>query len=93
VDFTTIEVGTRSGLVICHLLFVEECLERMIFFGERALQVAVAGFLSHFHPERNYQGLGNRLIEPGEEVGRAAGDVECRRRLGGIRRYYYHQAA
>ena len=52
----------------------EECLERMIFFGERSLQIAVAEFLSHFHAERNHQGLGNRLIEPGEEVGRTAGD-------------------
>jgi len=43
--------------------------------------------------ERNHQGLGNRLIEPGEEVGRTAGDVACRERLGGILRYYYRQAA
>lgn len=37
----------------------EECLERIIFFGERSLQVTVAEFLSHFHAERNHQGLGN----------------------------------
>jgi putative transposase len=71
----------------------EECLERMIFFGERSLQVALAEFLSHFHAERNHQGLGNRLIEPGEKVGRTAGAVACRERLGGILRYYYRQAA
>jgi transposase InsO family protein len=71
----------------------EECLERMIFFGERSLQVAVAEFLSHFHKERNHQGLGNRLIEPGEEVGRTTGDVAFRERLGGMLRYYYRQAA
>jgi transposase InsO family protein len=47
----------------------EECLERMVFFGERSLQVAVAEFLSHFHAERDHQGRDNRLIEPGEEVG------------------------
>jgi transposase InsO family protein len=71
----------------------EECLERVIFFGERSLQVAVAEFLSHFHAERNHQGLGNRLIEPGKEVGRTAGDVACRERMGGMLRYYYRQAA
>ena len=71
----------------------EECLERMVFFGERSLQVAAAEFLSHFHEERNHQGLGNRLIEPGEQVGRTAGDVACRKRLGGMLRYYYRQAA
>ena len=71
----------------------EECLERMIFFRESSLQVAVAEFLSHFHAERNHQGLGNRLIEPGEEVGITAGDVACRERLGGMLRYYYRKAA
>ncbi len=71
----------------------EECLERMIFFGERSLQVAVAEFLSHFHAERNHQGLDNRLIEPGEEVGRTTGEVACRERLGGMLRYYYRKAA
>jgi transposase InsO family protein len=71
----------------------EECLERMIFFGERSLQVAIAEFLGHFHTERNHQGLGNRLIEPGEEVGRTAGNLACRERLGGMLRYYYRRAA
>jgi len=66
----------------------EECLHRMTFFGERSLQVAAAEFLSHFHTERNHQGLGSRLIEPGVEVGRTAGDVACRERLGGPLRYY-----
>jgi len=71
----------------------EECGHRMIFFAERSLQVAVAEFLSHFHTERNHQGLGNRLIEPGVEAGRTAGDVACRERPGGMLRYCYRQAA
>jgi putative transposase len=71
----------------------EECLERMVFFGERSLQFATAEFLSHFHAERNHQGLDNRLIEPGEEVGRTTGDVSCRERLGGLLRYYHRKAA
>jgi putative transposase len=70
-----------------------ESLERMIFVGERSLQVAVAEFLSHFHAERNHQGLDNRLTEPGEELGRTAGDVACRERLGGMLRYCYRPAA
>jgi len=65
----------------------------MIFFRESSLQVAVAEFLSDFHAERNHQGLGNRLIEPGEEVGVTAGDVACRERAGGMLRYYYRKAA
>ena len=71
----------------------DECLHRMIFFGENALQTAVVAFLGHYHAERNHQGLGNRLIEPGEEVGRTAGEVVCRERLGGMLRYYHRKAA
>ena len=37
--------------------------------------------------------LGNRLIDAGAEVGRRAGAVHCRERLGGILRYYYRPAA
>jgi putative transposase len=55
----------------------EECLERMNSFGERSLQVAVTEFPSHFHDERNHQGLENRLIDPGQQVGRTPGGVVC----------------
>ena len=71
----------------------EECLDRVIFFGETSLRRAVQEFVRHYHGERNHQGLGNQLIEAGEEVGRCAGEVECRERLGGILRYYYREAA
>ncbi len=46
-----------------------------------------------YHRERNHQGLGNRLIDPGEEVGVTKGSIACRQRLGGLLRYYYRQAA
>ena len=68
-------------------------LDRMIFFGERSLRKAVAQFLLHYHGERNHQGLDNMLIEPGEEVGHAEGDIQCRDRLGGLLRYYHRWAA
>jgi putative transposase len=71
----------------------EECLERMIFFGNESLRQAVHQFPEHYHAERNHQGLGNRLINAGTEVGRRAGAVHCRERLGGILRYYYRPAA
>jgi hypothetical protein len=58
----------------------------MIFFRERSLQIAVAEFLGHSHAERNHQGLGNRLIETGEGVGRTTGEVACRERVGGMLR-------
>jgi transposase InsO family protein len=71
----------------------EECLERMIFFGEDALQSAATCFLEHYHAERSHQGLGNRLIEPAEEAGRTTGKIVCRQRMGGLLRYYYREAA
>jgi len=70
-----------------------ECLHRLILFGERPLSAAVVASLAHYHVERNHQAFDNRLIDPGEEVGRTAGQVECRERLGGILRYYHREAA
>jgi transposase len=34
----------------------EECLERLILFGEESLRNAVSEFLAHFHLERSHQG-------------------------------------
>ncbi len=71
----------------------ESCLNRMIFFGESSLRNAINEFLTHYHHERNHQGLGKRLIDPGEKVGVTEGAIACRQRLGGLLRYYYRQAA
>lgn len=76
-----------------HLSIKSECLERMIFFGEKSLRRAVNAYLDHYHEERNHQGLDNMIIDPGDEVGRREGDVQCRERLGGLLRYYYRDAA
>ena len=70
-----------------------ECLNRMIFFGERSLQKAVNEYLGHYHRERNHQGLEKHLIISGEEVGRTIGKIRCRERLGGMLRYCYRDAA
>ena len=70
-----------------------ECLDRMIFFGEESLRRALKQFSEHYHHERNHQGLGNELIEPEEEIGRSAGEIRCRERMGGLLRYYYREAA
>ena len=71
----------------------ETCLDRMIFFGEDSLRRAINEFVEFYHHERNHQGLGNRLIDPREEIGATDGSVACRERLGGLLRYYYRQAA
>jgi putative transposase len=76
-----------------HRSLKEECLNRMIFFGEESLRKAINTSLEHFHTERNHQGIANRLIEPGEEVGLHDGKILCCERLGGMLRYYYREAA
>jgi putative transposase len=68
-------------------------LSRACAINRFSLKAAVAGFLAHYHAERNHQGLGNKLIAAGEEVGSAAGEVACYERFGGMLRYYYYQKA
>ena len=69
----------------------EECLDRLIFFGERRLLRTLDAFVAHYHRERNHQGLGNELITPAAAVAGGT-QVRCRDRLGGLLRYY-HRAA
>jgi hypothetical protein len=57
------------------------------------LERALKQFVAHYHLERNHQGMENRIIDPGAEVGREIGEVQCRDRLGGMLRYYYREAA
>ena len=71
----------------------EECLSRLIFFGEKSLRRAVTSYLEHYHAERNHQGLDNQIIQPGDEVGAVAGKIERCERLGGLLNYYYRDAA
>jgi putative transposase len=71
----------------------EECLERLILFGEESLRNAVSEFLAHFHSERNHQGRNNQLIQPEAVAAGLQGEVDCRNRLGGMLRYYCRKAA
>jgi putative transposase len=71
----------------------EECLDRLILFGEESLRNAVSEFLAHYGTERNHQGLQNQLIQPGVEANISQGKIECRNRLGGMLRYYHRKAA
>jgi hypothetical protein len=42
----------------------EECLSKVILFGERLLRRTLSNYLDHFHAERNHQGKGNVLLFP-----------------------------
>ena len=71
----------------------EECLSKLILFGERSLRRALTEYVAHFHAERNHQGKGNVLLFPPVAVRHRAGTVRCRERLGGLLRYYDRDAA
>jgi transposase InsO family protein len=72
----------------------EECLSRLILFGEVSLRHALTQYVEHFHHERNHQGKGNVLLFPGVSQGRVCqGPMRCRQRLGGLLKYYYGDAA
>ena len=71
----------------------EECLSKLILFGEKSLQRVVSNFLEHYHQERNHQGKDNLLLFPvsvPEACSRGA--ISCRERLGGLLKYYSRAA-
>jgi hypothetical protein len=70
-----------------------ECLDRLIFLGERSLRRAVSEYVQHYRSERNHQGIENKLITPEFLQTPVDGDILCRERLGGMLRYYHRDAA
>jgi len=67
----------------------EECLGRMIFFGEASLRRALREYVEHFNHERPHQGIGNRVVDRAARprstsLRLAAGHG----RLGGLLRHY-----
>ena len=71
----------------------EECLSKVILFGERSLRRVLNDYVDHFHAERNHQGKGNVLLFPRATERHREGPVRCRERVGGLLRYYHREAA
>ena len=71
----------------------EECLSKVILFGERSLRRALSEYVEHYHAERNHQGKDNVLLFPRDTDVHREGPVQCRERLGGLLRYYHQEAA
>src|SRR5438094_8387569 len=69
----------------------EECLCKVILFGERSLRRALSEYVEHFHAERNHQGKGNVLLFPRIADTRRDGPVQCRERLSGLLRSYHQE--
>jgi putative transposase len=74
----------------------EECLSKLILFGEASLRRALTQFQEHYHSERNHQGKGNVLLFPcADELPKKTSGpaIECRERLGSLLKYYHQRAA
>jgi len=71
----------------------EECLSKLIFFGEGSLRRALHHYQTHFYEERNHQGKNNMLLFPASTQTGDTGTVQCRERLGGLLKYYERGAA
>ena len=72
----------------------QECLSKVILFGDGPLSRVLAEYSRHYHSERNHQGKGNRLLFPEVSVKRSlqCPSIECRQRLGGLLKYYQRAA-
>jgi len=73
----------------------DECLSKLIFFGEASLRHALRNYLTHYHGERNHQGKDNVVLFPtlATDTNTVNGPVACRERLGGLLKYYHREAA
>jgi transposase InsO family protein len=71
----------------------QECLRKLVLFGEGSLRRALGEYLAHFHGERNHQGKGNVLLFP-ERASTNFDSPEITRtpRLGGLLNYYKRAA-
>ena len=78
-----------------HRSVQEECLSKLILFGERSLRHALREYVSHFHAERNHQGKDNVVLFPAaaDRIGEKDGPIRTRERLGGLLRFHYREAA
>ncbi len=68
----------------------EECVDRVVLFGEESLRRCVREYVKHYHEERNHQGRENRILLPREadRIGATRGAVRRRERLGGLLGFY-----
>jgi putative transposase len=78
-----------------HRSVKEECLSKMILFGEGSLRKCLENQVVHYHGERNHQGKGKAILlpAPADRIGERQGSLQVRERLGGLLRFYYRAAA
>ena len=74
----------------------EECLSRLILFGEDSLRRALTQYSERYHQKPNHQSKANQLLFPSPrrpDQRRPQGAIRCRERLGGLLKYYERRAS
>ena len=66
--------------------------QKLVPLSDRHLRHVVSEFIRHYNAERNHQGAGNRLLQPGIAAN-SGGPIRRRTRIGGILSFYYREAA
>ena len=67
----------------------EECLSKLILFGQRSLRPAMRESVAHYYTEQNHKGKSNVPLFPHVMETRCDGAMHCRERLGGLLRWYH----
>jgi hypothetical protein len=72
----------------------DDCLSKLILFGEASLRHALRSYLMHYDGEGNHQGKDNMWLRPTVKRRGNFGDspVRCGERLGGLLKYYHREA-
>lgn len=69
-----------------------ECLDKLIFCGEKSLRKAIKQYVKHYHHERNQQGLDNLIPFPYTAHKKDHGKIIAKsERLGGLLKYYHRE--
>jgi hypothetical protein len=70
----------------------QECLRKLILFGEQLLRRALSEYTTHYHSERNHQGKGNVILFPQHGLKNVTHQVRRVPCLGGLLSYYARAA-
>ena len=56
--------GAALGAALGFRSVKEECLSKVVLFGERSLRRTLSEYVDHYHAERNHQGEGQCPLVP-----------------------------
>jgi putative transposase len=71
----------------------DECTRHFWFWGDTCLRHVLTEYVDWYHRHRPHQGIGNRVIDPGPEIGAAVGAIRMRSRLAGTLVHWERAAA